>query len=359
MAPPSPSPVILRMGRALASANSLDALEPTVRILLAQPEHQRLEGFAGAATEVVDSAAVALETLGAETMCSGLRNHRLPNWLKRDLRELDSAAAFLRHPGSAGKLVRQLFGWTECRAKGRDEQRWTEQQWRDWWYSFSATSCSEEPAAQLEHDPFLREGCDPWAGKTPPAVRQDPPGEADAWSAYRPQAGGDKQPTLATDPPPDANVPLHAEGGPPDEQALGAAAPPSTPRARADCEDADGSREDGGHQSASVEGELEAPELNDSASHSGAEAPAAPMGEQQGGPLDEGTASDGDDSDSDPEPPDWATVGAEVSIMVGPRRGCQVVVTGVERSNGFVSAPRSGRRRATSDSYAWDELAPV
>ncbi len=67
-------------------------------------------------TEIVEAAILATRLLGSETVARGLAllrcaGRRMPGHLARDLRALDAAAALLRHPGAAQRVVARLEAW--------------------------------------------------------------------------------------------------------------------------------------------------------------------------------------------------------------------------------------------------------
>ncbi len=67
-------------------------------------------------TEIVEAAILATRLLGSETVARGLAllrcaGRRMPGHLARDLRALDAAAALLRHPGAAQRVVTRLEAW--------------------------------------------------------------------------------------------------------------------------------------------------------------------------------------------------------------------------------------------------------
>jgi hypothetical protein len=64
----------------------------------------------------------AVQQLGGATLAQGWQQWRgrgpPPSHLVRDVRQLDAAAALLRHPGSADALLRRLEAWLEAEVRG-------------------------------------------------------------------------------------------------------------------------------------------------------------------------------------------------------------------------------------------------
>ena len=70
--------------------------------------------MADVAAGVLQAGVVSSQVLEAETLAKGIAKagRDLPNSLRRELRQLDAAAALLRHPGAAARLVDKLRQWS-------------------------------------------------------------------------------------------------------------------------------------------------------------------------------------------------------------------------------------------------------
>ena len=110
--------ITVRMGMVMAhTASAADAAELMQRLFdgrgVASGE------LASIAAEILDVAAAATKVMEAETVAKGVAKARrpLPSSMKRDIRALDGAAALLRHPGAAKRLLTRLREWraeTDC-----------------------------------------------------------------------------------------------------------------------------------------------------------------------------------------------------------------------------------------------------
>ena len=137
MAPTQGAPralAVLRVGNILLHVNELDGLREVVRAIAtpynlhgpsdvaaarqvpadAEPE------LATTAAEILACAVAATTVLGSATLAKGMAAARtgMASALKRDLRQLDGAAALLRHPGTAAALLARLRTWRSLTAQG-------------------------------------------------------------------------------------------------------------------------------------------------------------------------------------------------------------------------------------------------
>ena len=125
---------VLRVGNILLHVNELDGLREVVRAIAtpynlhgpsdvaaarqvpadAEPE------LATTAAEILACAVAATTVLGSATLAKGMAAARtgMASALKRDLRQLDGAAALLRHPGTAAALLARLRTWRSLTAQG-------------------------------------------------------------------------------------------------------------------------------------------------------------------------------------------------------------------------------------------------
>ena len=106
--------------------------------------------MADVATGIMQAGVVSSQVLEAETLAKGIAKvgRDLPNSLKRELRQLDAATAFLRHPRSAARLVNRLCQWSGKAlipdgVSGADSSESTD----------AAKASQDSSVAKLKHNP--------------------------------------------------------------------------------------------------------------------------------------------------------------------------------------------------------------
>ena len=106
--------ITVRHGSALAHVPTVEAAAFLMQRFAAARPEERLSALGIEAQHVLLSAVEAVQLLGGATLAQGWQRWRgrgSPPHLVRDVRQLDAAAALLRHPGAADAVRRRLAAW--------------------------------------------------------------------------------------------------------------------------------------------------------------------------------------------------------------------------------------------------------